>query len=78
MEIDRGAWDYVIGQDSLSFADVELVCTAIDDAIAVALPGSAKTTIGVIDFILDHYKERLGEKLVILSDKTGYQIGGKK
>lgn len=77
MEIERWACSYVIGQESLSFADVELVCTAIDDAIAVALPKSA-TTIGVIDFILDHYKERLGEKLVILSDKADYQIGGKR
>lgn len=69
MEIERGAGGYVIGQETLSFANVERVCSAIDDAIAVTLPKSSKT-IGVINFILDHYKDRLSEKLVILRDKA--------
>lgn len=69
-----------IGQEFLSFGDLERICTAIDDAIVEALPESATTTQGVLKFILKHYKKRLSEKLVVLSDKSGYQLlkGGKK
>lgn len=68
MMIEKGPRGYAIGQETLSCGDVERVFSAIDEAIAMALPESAKATIDVVNFILDQYREHLGEKLVILSD----------
>lgn len=69
MEIERAPWGYRIGRDCFRFSEIERVCSDIDEAIAITLPKWAMT-IGVIDFILDHYKERLRTKPVILIDKA--------
>lgn len=80
MKVERVEEGFVIDQEYLSFIELEGVCKEIDDVLAVAIPDSAATTLGVIEFILDHYKDRLAEKLVILSDKGGYPLlrGGKE
>lgn len=72
MKIEKTTWGYVIGQESLTFANIELVLTAIDNAIDRNLPGSVSMTLGVMNFVLDRYKDYLDEKILISKDEFGF------
>lgn len=72
MKVEKTEEGYMIGQEYLSFADVEQVCTAIDDAIDRNLPVSVPMTLGVMNFVLDRYKDYLDEKLIISRDGFDY------
>lgn len=72
MKVEKAERGYVIGQEYLSFIELERVCKEIDDAIATKLPDHVMITGDVVKFVIKHYKKRLGERIVYLSDKVDY------